>query len=581
MSVLCKSCFIFFCCVCFCSTLLFSDDADIARHYFRQAQKLYDMNALVESLELVDTSLEFDPIYSDSLYLRSNILRRERGTLLEGLQELESAIRFGKWEYFDELSTQIEYGASLFLQGQFGAAWKIFEDMLNDQPDIPQPYLYLSRIAGILGDNEPALRFAEEGYRKFPDDPEIHLRYTAVLAHLGKIDEALRIVRIGMREKPLDLRFWVSAAEIEKNDQRKREYVGTYYLNGGTNPKAAVLGVESSLARDEDFAAVCTDIFIRTEGFRNVLLLEKMGALVGERPGLQKMLTGVLQEMRGFRYLDNDGNGFSEERYLHHGSSVFWLIDTDQNGRDNIEVELVENVPTRLLIRLTDHAWMLVLYLDYPCVDSVLYYRPDTIRHYRMIASAVVYDFQQPCFLSSMDGERFCYKHLFLNPQSWPREKEIKRFAYKILEYRDGRGEINNFSLLPSLRRTDAEVVNQLIESFATDLPFRSTLLYKGRRLQLHEDENQDGSTDRVVYFLNDLAHHGLADINFDGLFDTLEFYRNGKLEEIWYDENDDNNADFSMRFIPSEIRSWDHNSDGIDDFQVIAAEVEVEHEDR
>lgn len=93
-------------------------------------------------------------------------------------------------------------GESLRLQEQFEFAVRVFQKVLQENPDFPEIHTKLSYVLYRIGDNEGALREAKLATMRNPADPEALKNVGNALSALRQPDAAIAAFREALRIKP-------------------------------------------------------------------------------------------------------------------------------------------------------------------------------------------------------------------------------------------------------------------------------------------------------------------------------------------------------------------------------------------
>jgi hypothetical protein len=303
-----------------------------------------------------------------------------------------------------------------------------------------------------------------------------------------------------------------------------------YFRAGGDDPEVSCLLIEKGLVDPvremERFTAF--------GGFSRAGLLRKIAAALRVR--YPKLLEEALASFTGTAVLDKDADGIPEERFrLEKGRLLGWDTDEDQDGLDELTVEFQEAedtfLPARVIYR-TGGAVMDCLYAGYPYVSEAVYSEGErTFSHSLLpgsLALPIVRGFAPGAGTSWLDY------HLDEAWRELPREK-IEALSY-MYEERNARE--------PDYRRL--------------------VFLTGGRVRQM--DFTYGGVVFHRVFFDGGRFSYGLRDLDRDGVFDTREFYEDGKLAALRADTTGDGKEDYAETFFPDIIKEWDIDGDGVID---------------
>jgi hypothetical protein len=90
--------------------------------------------------------------------------------------------------------------------------------------------------------------------------------------------------------------------------------------------------------------------------------------------------------------------------------------------------------------------------------------------------------------------------------------------------------------------------------------------LDRGKRVFLEEDTLGKGTFNHRVWYENGQPVRGARDPDGSGRFSISETWRDGRLVAIAVDTRGDGKVSYRERYVPSPMKSWDYNEDGIDD---------------
>ena len=93
-------------------------------------------------------------------------------------------------------------GDLLIQQGDAEQALRVYQKILEDEPDFPQVHTRLSYCYHAVGDGDSALREAQAALTKNADDPVAHLNAGIVLLEMSKTDAAKAELQESIRSKP-------------------------------------------------------------------------------------------------------------------------------------------------------------------------------------------------------------------------------------------------------------------------------------------------------------------------------------------------------------------------------------------
>jgi hypothetical protein len=90
--------------------------------------------------------------------------------------------------------------------------------------------------------------------------------------------------------------------------------------------------------------------------------------------------------------------------------------------------------------------------------------------------------------------------------------------------------------------------------------------LLNGKYVVFKQDTDENETFDYVIEYADGFPVYGRRDLDSDGIYEIEEVYKQGRLEKIMYNHDDDEHPDCIQYYIKNVIlyeTHWDYNSDG------------------
>ncbi len=329
---------------------------------------------------------------------------------------------------------------------------------------------------------------------------------------------------------PDSLPLLLDAERLAPDDKRRLSAADAYAQKGGKDPLAAVLALESSPPNPTKYLT----LFLDEGGLSRQDLTARAAAAVGRSGSAASAFQTALGSFSGNRDLDQDGDGFWEERWTFtSGSPVEWVRDSAEDGVPDYTAELTQGRVVSLSYRSETGTMTTVQYSRYPFVETAR----------DAGATGITVFFLKPYTLQA--------GFLRTTPTS-----PIKGLS----------PAVSSRIRLPSMAQILAAAYRS--EDLGADgtTRIRTTSIENGREVYREEDTNGEGVIDHRVWFQNGQPIRGERSLDGGLTFAVTETWRAGALVSEAIDTNGDGKVDFRQTFAPRPSRSWDFNEDGIDD---------------
>ena len=476
---------------------------------------------------LAASALQLAPDYSEALYLQARVDLQDRATTRAGMDHLRDALRQASWSRTDPLAPQQLLAGLLIRTGELADARAAVDRLVASHPEDPANFVLQARELDKAGATGAELRSLSDSLGRFPDADELRLREAALLARLDRNAEASSLLRVGLRLHPDSLPLLLAAAGLDLDRAFRTSSVDTYISKGGTDPLAAVIGLESvPVSRRRPYL----DSFLRMGGLaRQDLAVRVMNAVKGSKD-LAGAMTDALSRYTGPRDLDADGDGYWDDEWTFlDGKVTRWVREPAEDGVARYAATFQSGRPLTLDVRSADGAVTRYRYSRYPSLESVAlpaegtwFVQPFTLQFPFLRDGVVPADGSAPRITARLAA---------------PATAAVRQDSFRWEEYAaDG---------VTLVRRVD---------------------LSRGQRVYLEESIGGDGIIDHRLWYRDGQPDHGTRSLARDGVFQVQEQWQAGKLASEAVDTDGSGTPDYHVSFDGTPVRSWDYDEDGRDD---------------
>jgi hypothetical protein len=476
---------------------------------------------------MIGSALELFPGSSEALFLRAGLELANRGETRAGIADARAALAAGSWGATDPSMASQLLAAALWRTNAYREALAVAIPLTEQRPDDPASLLVLCRAQAGAGETAAALRSLDEGVRRFPLVDDFRLLSAAVLERQGKRAAARDQVSTGLKVHPDSLPLLLAAARLQTGAAARAAAAALYETKGGTDPLAAVIGMEAASKPDE--RAKQLGLFLAMQGLARQDLVSRAVAAAKGDPQASAALAKALAEWSGTRDLDADGDGFWEERWtFQSGRPVAWTREPAEDGVAQFSAAFDGGSAASFTWWTAQGTRVTLRYSRYPSVQAAEIAGQGTL-------SLVPYSLEC-AFLAAAPPARGESPRIAARI-SPPGIDELTRAAYR----RDERA---------------ADGVTRL----------RTQELSGGKLVWLEEDANGDGLIDHRVWYVDGAPDRGERSLGAPGTFPVKERWRGGLIVSEETDTDGDGRVDFRQTYGERPTRSWDYNEDGRDD---------------
>jgi tetratricopeptide (TPR) repeat protein len=501
--------------------------------FLAQARPLVAAGSIDRARPLLQSALELAPDYSEALYLRARAGLSDRASTRQAMADLRRSLQEGSWTSTDPSSARQDLADLAIRTARLVEARLLVDQLAALNPEDSRNLLLRTRLLAASGDTALEERALATAAVRFPLVDEFRLLSAALLQKSGRLAAARDVIATGLRLHPSALPLLLAGARLEPGARARAAAVDRYVDAGGTDPAAAVVGLESSPARRGKYL----DLFLRLGGLSRQDLVDRAVAAVKGSKEQAATLQSALARFTGMRDSDADGDGFWEERWeLDSGSVTRWTREPAQDGVAQYSADFQAGMPVAFSYTTAEGAKVTLKYSRYPFLDSASEGNGETL-------SLAPYTLQ--CvFLRSSPTAPTGLAPRIASTIAAPTLARLRQSAFAAEERSpDGTRVVRHFDLS------------------------------RGVPVFMEEDSTGDGVFDHRVWFENGVAVRGVKSLAGDGLFQVRETWREGRLASQAIDSDGDGKIDFRETFGVRPVRAWDYNEDGIDDSRELPGE--------
>ncbi len=499
----------------FSSTVIFSDEnIEIARLYLSVADSFYKEKKLDEAEIFLNKSMLYDDSLSDTYFLKALISKSTSTELNNSIAFLKKAITYRNWYIYRENSAFFELGKIYSMtkdhERALSSMYVIKDDFIDNQDYLDSYTLSLVNL-GYFNESKELLGYAVE---KYPQN-------TVFLKRLAAIDKQFRdrvLLRIldSNEMYKYDPDVLLEISRLSDDVGVKKELVQRLKQMEYNSPELVI--EEAAINGAVKLSDI--DVFFSSGGFSNYRNIKSILSLITENT-IMDYLKEKYNEYSGYIKDDtnNDGN-YEKIMFRAEGQHEWYSEDNNQDKVNDLFVGFQEGKP--VFINIEEK--MLAAYYEYPLVKTVILFGNDFNEIYNFNDRKAVFDI-------------LSFKNPFLAPVLVPDTDEMfSRIKGKAENYR---------------KSTNGDNLAVLMEYF------------KSERIKNYESYDSVSAVVRRGIVKDQKVVFASGDINQDKLFETREIYRDGILESINYDGNNDGLYEFKLE---KGIKYWDLNEDGIYD---------------
>ena len=498
--------------------------------FLTTARQAMAAGSAAQAASLVSSALQLMPAYSEALYLKGRLEMADRSSTLAAIADLDQAVGSDTWTVTDPDEARRELAALLLRTGQAPRAVTLLKRLVSSHPEDEAAAALLARAYTRTGDAASEQAVLSRAQALFPLSDDLTILQAGLQERQGRRAAARSSIMEALRARPDSLPLLLAAARLAPDAKSRLAAVEAYTQKGGKDPLAAVIALESSPPSPAKYLT----LFLDDGGLGHQDLTARAAAAVGRSGAAASALQNALAGFSGNRDLDQDGDGFWEERWtFSNGSPAEWVRDTAEDGLPDYTAEFTAGRVASLSYHPEAGTTLSVQYSRYPFVETVRDAGPTGVTVYDLKPYTLQAAFLQTAPASPIKG----LAPVVSSRIRLPAVAQILATAYRSQDLgADGTTAV------------------------------RTTSIENGRRVYLEEDTNGDGLMDHRVWFQDGQPVRGERSLDGGRTFAVSETWRAGSLVSEAIDTNGDGKIDFRQTFAPRPSKSWDYNEDGVDD---------------
>jgi hypothetical protein len=523
--------------------------------YLLQAEAAVGAGRAESAASLIEAALSLAPGYSEALFQRARLHAADQSRGRQVRDDLRAAVAAAGWRRTDADAAARALADVLVRTRALGEAEPILRRLVRERPEDADALALLGRLSarkaesGTAEARRAALSQAQsvfsDGASRFPRDDRFPLGLSRALAAAGQAAAARAAVAAALRELPGSLPLLLRAAELETRPERRVRAVDDYHAAAGRDPLAPLLALEAG-AKD---SARFLSLFVEHGGLAFVDLTDRAWRKASGSKPLASALRKELAAFTGSRSLDVDRDGFWEERWsIEAGNPLSWERDLDQDGVAELTAHLEAGQPVALDIESADAGRTTFRYSRYPSLLSMMETSGGVVRAAFLAPYSLGLAFLEK---GSLPAAAPGLVPRPLRTVLAPPRAQLASAAWRTEETRPVGGAL--------VRRIDRA---------------------RGLPTYMEEDLDGDGRIDHKIWYEKGTPVRGARDFADDGIFESSEAWKDGRLWKSEVDTDGDGAADFTELAGPEPVRLWDYDADGRHDArQVLRADGSVVRE--
>lgn len=497
-------------------------NSNIGKLYLSAANNFYKEGKNDQTNVFLEKSLLYDNLLSDPYYIKSLIKKNENSSLIDAINLLKKAVTLRNWDIYSEEQAFLQLGLLYVRTKDYERALSSLyavKDEYIDNSSFLDAYTLSLVNQGFFDEAKKQLAYA---ISKYPDNTIFIKR----LATIDKIyrDNLIRQVLDVNNVYKYDPAVLIDIVKMTSDNGVKKELLATLENDGMDGQGALALdyflemkALDSGVRKQED-----VETFSKLGGFSNYKTIKTMDSMIYE-PEVKKYFIDKYKSYTGFINDDTNNDGINEKiLYLRAGIPEWYSEDTNQDNINDLFIGFQNGTPA--FINIADK--MLIAYYNFPLLKTVIFFDKDYNYIYNFNNRNVSFNI--------LDLGETYYNPVIIEDV----DKMFDSIKKKVKNYRKSEAVSgDNLSVLMQYFKTD-RIIN--FESYDAI----NSILKRG----VMRDE-------KIIT--------ASADMDNDNRFETKELYKDGKLQSINYDGNNDGIYEFK---IEDGKKYWDYNNDGIYD---------------
>lgn len=492
-------------------------DTLLADIYLEHAARQFASGNFAEAFSLANISLMFHVTGSDALFIRG-VSSRKTEVSDSSIADLSAAIIADNWKVYSEVEARVYSSEYMYRAGDTESAYINLLPFSNNLANSSFFTEIFIRMALTLGKTDEALEVADNLLRVDPSD-----NYSQLIMALYSHEWRLWAEQMLIEGDPANYFSKDVVKVIIENSNDCFFLMDLYRKRWGEDRFYKITNIcnnNDSLIKILDELYPENSIIDQNELIRVYSLVkDESDRLLINRKLLSIKLTVIY---------DSDNDGFNDTEAVYNmGKLVSFRFDSDQDDKYDHFITL-EGLPVSL--KIINRKRILSFFYDaYPNLIDVTVADEKSLTEYQLIPYTLTFD-------------------IIRLPQD-----PIKDIPYILdnISYPD-----SDILTLSSAKKN--------INNFTTSLESKYILIESDESIE--NVFNSDGIRVIERHFKNFVLITVLKDFDIDGVFDTKYEYKDGQLQTISFDANNNGIAEYIEDYKKGLVRSWDFNEDGLFD---------------
>ena len=484
---------------------------EISNLYLNAADSFYNDNNLERAEVFLEKSLLFYKDSSDSYYLKALIEFKKNSRLDIIISYLKKALVLRNWNFYNEDDAFFELGKLYTVTKDYKKAVSTLYVVENEKSDNE---VYLDSYSASLsqcGMFVTASEVLKNAVEKYPDN--IVFRKRLLNIDSTYYDKTLLMILDKNELYDFDTEIILEVLKITDDPGIKKELYEMIRDEVSDYPEIIL----EKIKINNEVTLQDVDDFESYKGFYSLRLIKDMKNLITDDI-VNRYFDEKLTKVNGIIYDDQNNDGLYEITFnVAAGSLTWYKMDSNQDGITDVYLDFTDD---EIESAEFDEKYF-IKYYRYPVIEKIIVNNKD-IDIYTFPDKRTFFDIT-------------VYRDIFNIPEiisNYP--AEINNLLKKAAVHQKTTGD--NMSLYVDSRKNERITVSREIYQ---DRIVSEGIIKDKKTVSVKKDNNSDSS------------------------FETKEIYKNGKLDEIMYDG--DNDGIYELK-VGSNIKYWDYNGDGIYD---------------
>ena len=493
------------------STELFSqqEDKNIAELYINTADSFYSSNDILKAEVFLNKSLLYYKDSSDAYYLKSLIEEKKTGSKESVIADLKKALILRNWNIYSEEDAFFQLGIIYSKIKEYKKAVSTLYVIEGEKIDNEE---YLDAYSNSLLNSGMFVTAAEILHAAVEKYPENAVFIKKLINTDNEYYESILLKILENNETyKYDADIILEVLKNTEDEGIKKELFEKIKNRTEEFPEIIIekIRIEKTVSEDD------IDSFFNSRGYEKLKLIKELKSVI-KSDDIVKYFNKKLSGLSAIIHEDLNNDGLDEILFrIENGVLVWYREDYNQDGLNDFYIYYTEGKIETIEYKGN----YLVKYYHYPLLESVIV----------NMESLDVYDFssRNTLFNAAESGDLFGLPGLYRDF-----ENRIKKILTKaVMKQKTPEGK--NLKIM-EYRKNERITLYSEMES---NRVVSEGIIKDGKPLYMERDNN-DGSS-----------------------FETKEIYKNGILEKILYDGNNDGIYELS---VEGSRKSWDYNNDGI-----------------